>query len=175
MGKGWYKVIALMVLLEERLCEEVRLPALLERRLVFIVSSWHLNLLLCQQLKASGEDFATALRFSSFRWVRRVELCSLLTRWLRPWLPLGDFVAGGQSLQRDAAGCGRGWQPLCPGAGDMQGVAAPLPGRWGRRATGLALCWEAGKKAWACRNVTRSGSSVLPRIDSFWLVLEMAT
>lgn len=61
VGKACYKVIILVVLLEERLCQKICLPAFLERSLVFVycVLYWHLNLLLCQQLKASDEDFTT--------------------------------------------------------------------------------------------------------------------
>lgn len=36
MGEGCYKVLILVVLLEERLCEKICLPAFLERNLVFV-------------------------------------------------------------------------------------------------------------------------------------------
>lgn len=118
---------------------------------LFIVSCWHLNLLLLSVAEGRWWGFCRCLVSLAFTgWEKWSLALSSSHTGSRRVFPLVT-VALAQLLQQ------RCWR--CP-----LGVGAPLPSHLGHRCTGIILHWEAAKQTLAFRNVACNGSSVLLQI-----------
>lgn len=107
MGKGCSKVIILVGLLEEEVCQKAHLVAFLERNLVFI----YLVLLALEPSPLSvAEGKRSGFHHHLASLAFRGELCCFIfTCLLQLCLPLGNLMNFAQLLQQRYWCGGRGW------------------------------------------------------------------